>query len=764
MKKKINKISQSIFLILWLLLRKHPNNTKDPKEKGADKMLHNNFPRSFATGARDGLMSKEDKINLESLSSNVTKLYSEVEESSQNAKMALSMAQGATTIRVFDTIDELEAWLTDENIATLKVGDTFLIRDMGSPDFWWDGEEPQVLEAFNLDLFNYVEKYSDIGTNTVEFTEDETLAEVASGSTMKTLFGSISKAIKSLIELITKIGDTDISSIGSTITEAIDNIDSSAVKVIGSQAITASMIPLMLNDISEYNTSMLAFANKAKIMGSIGFSNGYLVRASSDFSTAEEILDTGNYDMYCLPLSGGIINGSIRIAHSDPIMLRLFRTETTGDAGIQFGNAAGAYGSLLMRDGYTGLYRFDVNANYFKILDEETAGEIQLPAVGKDGYIAYPEGGSYSIKEANVTGYLTITLPQFYSYTMIKFKISIYDFEPDKSCDYFVAGYICKDSVIWQCISAYSISRSAANSAISNLPVHFGNNGGQCVVQIGNSDTQWSYPNIRISDVTIGHWGNKYEDWGSGWDVSYTITPMTTVDHTIENPANWYYANRALNDGDGNKISTTYLKTSGGTVTGKTTFTGGLYIMAASGSEGGEIVLAKPETNNVFDKDVHIDVCDNHIRFFATHNSISKAFHIDFNSNTTGNVTMVHSGNISTYALPKSGGTLTGNIAVQSGYGRFLADANHATVRAYTTPGQENAYRGLLVCNYTYQPNDKNGLQYRCVASDGTYKDHVVLHTANYSDYNLRPITKGTTDLTAGSSALATDTIYVVYK
>jgi len=33
----------------------------------------------------------------------------------------------------------LQAWLTDENKAKLKIGDVLYIKEAGYPDYWWDG-------------------------------------------------------------------------------------------------------------------------------------------------------------------------------------------------------------------------------------------------------------------------------------------------------------------------------------------------------------------------------------------------------------------------------------------------------------------------------------------------------------------------------------------------------------------------------------------------------------------------------------------------
>lgn len=59
---------------------------------------------------------------------------------------------------VFDTNADLQAWLTDENKAKLKIGDVLYIKEAGYPDYWWDGTSTQYLETQKVDLTDYYTK------------------------------------------------------------------------------------------------------------------------------------------------------------------------------------------------------------------------------------------------------------------------------------------------------------------------------------------------------------------------------------------------------------------------------------------------------------------------------------------------------------------------------------------------------------------------------------------------------------------------------
>lgn len=65
------------------------------------------------------------------------------------------IAQGKCNAKVFDTVDELDAWIANStNTANLKTGDVFYIRAVEVPDYWWDAETgtKQVLETTKVEI------------------------------------------------------------------------------------------------------------------------------------------------------------------------------------------------------------------------------------------------------------------------------------------------------------------------------------------------------------------------------------------------------------------------------------------------------------------------------------------------------------------------------------------------------------------------------------------------------------------------------------
>ena len=145
-------------------------------------------------------------------------------------------------------------------------------------------------------------------------------------------------------------------------------------------------------------------------------------------------------------------------------------------------------------------------------------------------YYAYAKNGEFT-GSATHTGYLTITLPVGFTSTMLKFKVSIFNYVTNTSVDYIISGYnYGGDPNGWHQVTAICLGKR--NSTLYNLPVQFGVNGSKVAIQIGTDKTSWSYPNITISDITLGH-TRTYANWGGDWTISFTTTPITSITQTV---------------------------------------------------------------------------------------------------------------------------------------------------------------------------------------------------------------------------------------
>lgn len=102
--------------------------------------------------------SKADKSELNLVKSNLDNV-------SDTADEALTIAKGRNRALCFFTYQELDNWLNGDfqredgkTKADLQTGDNLYIVEVGVPDYWWDGTQIRPLETQKVDLSEYAEK------------------------------------------------------------------------------------------------------------------------------------------------------------------------------------------------------------------------------------------------------------------------------------------------------------------------------------------------------------------------------------------------------------------------------------------------------------------------------------------------------------------------------------------------------------------------------------------------------------------------------
>ena len=326
----------------------------------------------------------------------------------------------------------------------------------------------------------------------------------------------------------------------------------------------------------------------------------------------------GNYIMLYTPDLGAIMtalktNGNIGIGTTAPVyklevagnicgsVLHANRNASGTEGGVSlYGDVdpitygitfrdTGNYGKIGKVQGDWATY-FTMNSSYnrgwifrsggINYASISTRGEAYFNAVGTDNYIAYPSGGFFSSKGS--TGYIIITIPANYkSCTMMRFNVEIYNYSRGTSTTYTIGGYNFYDGN-WYNVFAYA--NRQGTTEYGNLTVRFGHNGTNSIIWIGESNTSYSYPEVRITNVTLGHYSIDYNTWASGWSITINTTEPTNVSQTVINPATNYYAQNAGNADtiDGYHASAfaatshthPYLPLTGGTMTGTIKFNG----------------------------------------------------------------------------------------------------------------------------------------------------------------------------------------------
>lgn len=212
------------------------------------------------------------------------------------------------------------------------------------------------------------------------------------------------------------------------------------------------------------------------------------------------------------------------------------------DGTIFTANAAQSGGRILT----PGISYFHVGNQTSYGLDSNGGGRLAYIGDGS-GYLAYVGGGTSRNLGDNQTGYLTIALPAtaWLQTTMLKFKVSIYNYSTNTSVDYHIGVYTYNSGDYLYNPTAFCLGKKGEK--LSNLPVRFGYQGNRYYIYIGESNTNWNYPNVTISDVTLGHNASTdtYNKWKEGWSVSFGTSLASAIKHTISNTYIGYNAHNA---------------------------------------------------------------------------------------------------------------------------------------------------------------------------------------------------------------------------
>lgn len=225
-------------------------------------------------------------------------------------------------------------------------------------------------------------------------------------------------------------------------------------------------------------------------------------------------------------------------------------------------NAAAVYGALRLQSRYNGSFHFKKPCVYegdfeyaiysqspFDFASSYLWNENTLVSeVGKEGKIFsnrhsqldvlwYSGNLSYSSVNSSDTGSIKIVLPTpVTELCMLRFRVSIYDFNSNALCDFFIQGYVYSADSNWHIsyCSAYSIC--PPNYRNRNARVKFGKtSSGNPAIEIGDSSTTWGYLKIVVSEImtTYPPLNEKANEWQITVGGSVVVSDVVK---TIETP------------------------------------------------------------------------------------------------------------------------------------------------------------------------------------------------------------------------------------
>lgn len=146
-------------------------------------------------------------------------------------------------------------------------------------------------------------------------------------------------------------------------------------------------------------------------------------------------------------------------------------------------------------------------------------GGTMTGALGKSSnYLIKPVADYRTTSDAH-TGCIAITLPATIGDTMVSMWIDVYNYSTNTSFSVHCGGYTRSNST-WQ-YNPFALVFGASHR------VRFGHNGTSFVIYIGETNSTWSYPQVTVRDVVLGH-SPTYTNWYKDWSISF-VTSVSNV-------------------------------------------------------------------------------------------------------------------------------------------------------------------------------------------------------------------------------------------
>ena len=277
-----------------------------------------------------------------------------------------------------------------------------------------------------------------------------------------------------------------------------------------------------------------------------------------------------------------------------------------------------------------------------------------------------PGGAANWIGTTAVTGAIKIKLPQVApGNTMLRMTIKVYTYDGN-SFTIDCGGYTYAGPT-W-----YNTFAHMSTQSRGLLNVRFGNDGSTFCIYIGELGSSWAYPNVFVTDFQAGYSNYAATTWASGWTVSYEATAFGNVTST-----QLVYTPVATRNGTRSTINfNSYLTT-------------GFYNFDASNSNGpghnyGQLIVAQGI-------DTGLQITGGYVNNLAYRGWYSSG------ATFTAWKEVLDSSNYSNYALPLSGGSLTGLVATRTNFGGSYVGSNDTTLSVRGVSGAHGAFMSFHI-------------------------------------------------------------------
>lgn len=383
-----------------------------------------------------------------------------------------------------------------------------------------------------------------------------------------------------------------------------------------------------------------------------------------------------------------------------------------------------------------------------------------------------------------VTGTLVLSLPYGFNSMMQSLELTVYDYSTTAgkggATKFFINGYNFANGA-----SSQWIIPTAFQIGILNANVRVGYYKNKCCILIGATNTIWHYPKLSVDKVhgthsiSVDSYG--YNDWSCTFlqDESEISKIVTAFDAPLYAPC---YTRAGLPYVTDNDVAAKYLKLSGGTMardaaiswgvndrTDWDTYVSGIRVMSSITANSGAPVQYA----------TGISVMARYSFQIAAQGGDVDAFFIRAGNRDWKK--LLHEGNYSSFALPLTGGTITGSIRMdgtttkvpvirnfkyidstsQISWARHIAEIHVDDKKNFVIGGYGNKYIKDASDNkmtYAYLGfANYDGLNLRISETDIKWGDNAIYHAGNS---NLPTVPWNCSGLVANGSVEAKANLY----
>ena len=507
------------------------------------------------------------------------------------------------------------------------------------------------------------------------------------------------------------------------------------------------------------------------------------ISALSKTAVNRRLLNSVNYSSYALPLTGGTLNGWLLINASTLSIAELTADTSTLDTSwnraqnINLLLRSGNNAMTISLGGQSNERKGIIQVGHAATTYANVLGDLYLNKFGGKVYIgeklAYHEGNSNDLSTVwsakrlvtpdnlicpytwynnnNITGTIVLSLPYSFNSMMQCIELTLYDYTT-------VSGSRGATKFIINGYNYYSATNSSwVNPMVfrignTNVNVRVGHYKNTCCILIGTTDSTWLYPRLCV-DKLYGSFSNhadsfKNNDWSCTilQDESEITNIVNATDTPLYAPC---YTRAGLPYVTDNDVAAKYLKLSGGTMAGDAaiswgvndrtdwdTYVSGIRVMSSITANSGAPVQYA----------TGISVMARYSFQIAAQGGDVDAFFIRAKNRDWKR--LLHEGNYSSFALPLTGGTMSGSIRMDG-----IAETP-LLIRNYSrSDGSAGGWaRSVIECRV----DDKNAFRLvpfgSYVPGDANNKiSYVSLGFAGYDGLNLRI---SETDIKWGNDAI----------